>query len=838
VAMKNITDFGLTTVIFWAFGFAFMFGGSSLGGWLGTSNFFPSPSADFDGTSLMAFLLFQVMFCGTAVTILSGAIAERLRFEGYIIITVLISGFVYPIFGHWAWGGIQLDFMPQAIVEQGWLLDMGFVDFAGSTVVHSVGGWASLAILLVVGSRTGRFGDTPRAIQGANLPVAVLGVMLLWVGWFGFNGGSNLAISTEEDVQRVILIITNTTIAGSTGLLAAMVAGWIINGRARVELIMNGTLAGLVAITAGCHAVNTAQAAVIGGVGGLVMFGTTILLERLQIDDAVGAIPVHLGAGVWGTLAVAFFASPALLYSTPEEVAAFNRFSLLLVQLLGIVVCGVWVFSITYLVIRISNNISPLRVSEADEKMGLNVSEHDARTDLLDMFTVMDEQSHTGDLSLRVPVEPFTEIGLIAEHYNEVLDAFEKAMMRTDSIVRIAMDGIITFSRDTFTIISVNPAAEAILGYTGSELQDKPIYRLLASQQNPADLADTSEFTDVISSLMKSDTYREIVGKRANGTTFPMEVNVTEVTGRADQEGFFTATFRDITQRKAFEDELFRQNQYLNTLHGVTLAMMNRLEKEELLHGIIANAAGMMHTFQGYVYLVTPSGQYLEMVVGTGVFEKFVGTRLAFNDGLAGRVFHRGEGDIIDNYSEWSGRAGVYEKEKFGSAIAVPLFSGFEPMGVFGMAHVGSDAKFTKLDLDLLTRFSELTSIALDNANLYESAQQEITERKRIQEELEEARDAAEAANKAKSSFLANMSHELRTPLNAIIGYSEMLQEDAEDFGYDDFVPDLSKIRSAGSHLLDLINNNLGNFKLLNKQLHTACFDFGEVENVVNQVKQ
>ncbi|MEL7236306.1 MAG: ammonium transporter, partial [Chloroflexota bacterium] len=163
VAMKNITDFGLTTVIFWAFGFAFMFGGSTLGGWLGTSNFFLSFTPGQSDPGLLAFLLFQVMFCGTAVTILSGAVAERLRFESYIVITLLIAGFVYPIFGHWAWGGIQLAFLPEDIVGQGWLYGMGFVDFAGSTVVHSVGGWASLAILLVVGSRTGRFGDNPRA---------------------------------------------------------------------------------------------------------------------------------------------------------------------------------------------------------------------------------------------------------------------------------------------------------------------------------------------------------------------------------------------------------------------------------------------------------------------------------------------------------------------------------------------------------------------------------------------------------------------------------------------------------------------------------------------------
>ncbi len=827
VAMKNITDFGLTTVVFWMFGFAFMFGQQTLGGVIGIAGFFPSFQPNREGVSLLTFLLFQIMFCGTAVTILSGAIAERLRFESYLLITLLIAGVVYPVFGHWAWGGIQSHILPPDFVSEGWLYRLGFVDFAGSTVVHSVGGWASLAILLVAGARAGRFdGGEPRQIQGANLPLAVLGVMLLWVGWFGFNGGSQLGISTDEDVMAVVRIITNTIIAGSTGLVAAMLVSWFASGRARVNMIINGALAGLVAITANCHVVDTPQAAIIGAVGGLVMFLLTHVLEQFQIDDAVGAIPVHLGAGVWGTLAVAIFADMSLLATD------MNRWSFLLVQLLGVIVCGVWVFTVTYLVMKLFDTFSPLRVSSEDERVGLNISEHGARTDLLDLFNVMDAQSRTGDMSLRVPVEPFTEVGLIAARYNAVMDALERAVARTDVIVRTAMDGIVTFSQDALAITSLNPAAETILGYSSADLHGRSIMDLLVTQEGVSGVRST------IQSLVQSNQYREISGRRADGTTFPMEVNIAAVA--AADEKLYTVTFRDITARKRAEEELQRQNTYLSTLHGVSIALMNRLELEELLQGIIANAAGMMSTLHGFVYLKHPSSQFLEMRVGTGEFERYIGTRLAFNDGLAGRVYQTDQGALIDDYSSWSGRAGAYEGLNFGPAIAVPLHSGFEQMGVFGMARLVGEHPFSSYDLDLMQRFAELCAIAMDNATLYASAQQEITERKRTQIELEEAKDAAESANRAKSAFLANMSHELRTPLNAIIGYSEMLQEDAEDFGYDNFVPDLSKIRSAGNHLLDLINNilDLSKIEAGKMELYIEPFEVAEMLDVVSVTVQ
>ncbi len=417
VAIKNLTDFGISTILFWAFGFALMFGTSAIG-WIGSEGFFLSLD---EGSWSNTFFLFEIMFCATAVTIVSGATAERLRFKSYIIVSIILAGLIYPIFGHWVWNGIQVG------TSSGWLGMMGFVDFAGSTVVHSVGGWVALAALLVIGPRKGRFPPVGAhmKIHGSNLPLSVLGVLLLWIGWFGFNGGSTLALN-----EQVAGIITNTFLAGASGTMVTLTVGWIIKKQADAELVIFGSLAGLVAITASAHAVSTVNALAIGAIGGIVMLGVNYLLEYLHIDDAVGAVPVHLGAGIWGTLAVAIFGRAELLNT------GLNRGEQLLIQAIGIGVCLLWTFGTCYPLFLLINRFLPLRVTKEDERIGLNVSEHGATTELLDMFRTMDSQARTGDLSLRVPVEPFTEVGQIAEHYNWVMDALQKEAARTESSLK------------------------------------------------------------------------------------------------------------------------------------------------------------------------------------------------------------------------------------------------------------------------------------------------------------------------------------------------------------------------------------------------------------------
>ncbi|WCL49267.1 ammonium transporter [Leptospira sp. GIMC2001] len=393
VAIKNITDFGIATIFYWLIGFGIMFG-VTFQGWIGLDSFAPTwegESADF----MSGFFIFELVFCGTAATIVSGAVAERLKFQGYLMITFLVSVVIYPFVGHWIWKGL----LPNS--GEGWLEAIGFLDFAGSTVVHSVGGWVSLAALIVIGPRLGRYDENgnPVQINPSNLPMAMLGGIILWFGWIGFNGGSALNFD-----GRVTSIIMNTLLAAGAGLVIALFVGWKFEGYPEPIAPLNGSLAGLVAITAGCDAVTAREAIFIGAVGGALVKPAEALLNRFHIDDAVGAIPVHLVAGIWGTLAVGIFGKGEFL-----------------VQLLGVVIVGIFAFGLTYIILFSINKFFHLRVSIEEEKDGLNISEHKARTDLIDLLIVMEKQKKTGDLTDDVPVEPFTEVGQIAIQYNKVL---------------------------------------------------------------------------------------------------------------------------------------------------------------------------------------------------------------------------------------------------------------------------------------------------------------------------------------------------------------------------------------------------------------------------------
>lgn len=481
VAIKNLTDLGVSMIVFWLFGFALMFGNSRFG-FTGSTGFLP----DFSGSGAFgaaAFFLFQAMFASTSATIVSGAVAERMKYGGYILGTLFLSGLVYPLFGHWAWGGLGGE---STGTGQGWLASIGFVDFAGSTVVHSVGGYVSLAALLVLGSRTGRFrkNGAPVKIPGSNVPLSVAGVIILWFGWIGFNGGSTLAMT-----DRVPSIILHTCLAGGAGMLSALFLGWAVTGIPDVTFVMNGSLAGLVAITANCHAVTSPEAVIIGAVAGLVMLAADRMLELFRIDDAVGAIPVHLAAGVWGTLAVGLFGDPDLLAVTPiwgSQIAA---------QVIGIGACALWSFGVSYAFFRLLNLVFPLRVSPDDEKYGLNAAEHGASTELFELFSTMEEQAAGGDLSLRLPVEPFTEIGQIAERYNAVMAALERntiAREEYQEIFRNVSDGLFLLDSSFRVLPAYSAATERIFG--SRELAGKDVRAVFRDMLSPEKAARFDEF--------------------------------------------------------------------------------------------------------------------------------------------------------------------------------------------------------------------------------------------------------------------------------------------------------------------------------------------------------
>lgn len=351
IVMKNAMDLAFGSIAFWAIGFGLMFGTTS--GWFGQSMFFfgDADTAPFD----WAFLIFQTVFCATAATIVSGAVAERTKFTGYIAYTLAITIVVYPIFGCWCWNGLVSD------TGAGWLEGKGFLDFAGSTVVHSIGGWAALAGALVIGPRLGKYGKDGRvnAIPGHNIPLAALGVFILWLGWFGFNPGSTTAVGGGS----FALICVTTNLAAAGGAVIAMLTSWIMFKKPDPSFTLNGALAGLVSITAGCDIMTPAMALLTGAIGGAIVVFSVLAFDRIKIDDPVGAISVHGVCGAWGTLAIGLFSSEAGMTQ-------------LGIQAMGVAAGFLWAFPVSLLIFLAIKYTIGLRVSEEEEMRGLDICEH------------------------------------------------------------------------------------------------------------------------------------------------------------------------------------------------------------------------------------------------------------------------------------------------------------------------------------------------------------------------------------------------------------------------------------------------------------------------------
>ena len=340
IIMKNVMDFSVGGIAYWAFGFALAYGGSSLGGFVAYGDVW-----FFNTTERAGEWFFQVVFAATAATIISGAVAGRVKFTSYLIYTPFIVGVIYPIVTHWVWGG-------------GWLAEMGFFDFAGSGVVHMVGGVAALAGVIVIGPRIGKYDESgkPRAIPGHSVTLGALGVFILWFGWYGFNAGSTLAAVGQD----VAFPAVTTTLAACAGAVGAMVTAWIVVGKPDVGFTLNGILAGLVGITAGTASISFGLSVLTGFIAGVIMVFSVMLLERVGIDDPVGAISVHGVAGIWGVLAVGLFSSDAAIGT----------------QAVGALAIFAWAFTTSFIVFKLIDITVGMRVSPEEEAEGLDRSEH------------------------------------------------------------------------------------------------------------------------------------------------------------------------------------------------------------------------------------------------------------------------------------------------------------------------------------------------------------------------------------------------------------------------------------------------------------------------------
>jgi ammonium transporter len=814
VAIKNFANFLVASSLFWLFGFGLMFGVDA-GGVFGTSSYFFESEHAF----LSAFFLFQLGFIATATTLMSGAVAERMRFGGYLVLATFVAAVTYPVFGHWAWGAGSLVGREGS---DGWLKELGFVDFAGSTVVHSVGGWVALAAIIVLGPRIGRFGPGAVPIRGHDLPVTTVGVFVLWVGWYGFNGGSLYALT--PDVPGVIL---NTTVAAAFGGLAGMALTWLRDGRPDVVTIMNASLAGLVGITASASLMSPWKAAIVGVVAAAVMEGVSVALERVRIDDAIDAVPVHLGAGVWGTLAV------GLLGDEDAFPTGAGRLEQIGIQFVGIATCFVWAFGLGYVVLSLINRRVPFRIDAAGELAGLNIAEHGATTEITDLLTDMGEHHRTGDFARPVRVEPHTEVGQIALEYNRVLTAFER---RTESLQLL---------RRTAAAANESSTAEDALAVALDEVCRFTSWQIghafLINRDDPDELISTGIWR--MSDEERYSSFRAATeaepfpaGRGLPGVA--LETRMPVFASRDDLLGD-PAESAKLTVVK-LEPGGGRTTSHVVPLQGLRGARAAEWLELGLRAGLAvpvmagSTAVGVLEFFADEP--LSADAELLELLLS-------VGTQL-------GRVVERQRSEearlraLIDNMP-----ANVYLRDLDGRFILVNRqyedFWLLPPDSVQGKT-LFEVSTLTEIDLtpeqnagadrvvlatsephqretQVIRRgkehvFADMRFPVVDSSGRIVAVAGidiDITAQKRSEAELAEllrrvemARDAAMEAGAAKTHFLANMSHELRTPLNAIIGFTRIVSRNSETLP-EKQVDNLSKVLVSAEHLLALIDEIL-----------------------------
>jgi ammonium transporter len=838
VAIKNFANFLVAASLFWLFGFGLMFGTTG-SGLIGGSSFFFDSSSPF----LNAYFVFQVGFIATATTLMSGAVAERMRFAGYLVLATLVAGLVYPVYGHWAWSEAALT--GRSGGADGWLDHLGFVDFAGSTVVHSTGGWAALAAIIIIGPRIGRFGRGAVPIRGHDLPLTTLGVFVLWVGWYGFNGGSTLALT--RDVPSVIV---NTTLAATFGGLVGMAWTWLRDRRPDVVMIMNGSLAGLVGITASANIMTPWKAALIGGVAAVVMALVTLLLERLRIDDAVGAVPVHLGAGVWGTLAV------GLLGSAGSFPGGSSRLEQIGIQLVGIGVCFLWSFGVPFLVLSLIDRRFPLRIDRAGELAGLNIAEHGASTEIAELLTDMDEHRRSGSFERPVRVEPHTEVGQIAAEYNRVLAAIGR---RTES-VQLLRRTAAAANESSSVEQALAAALDEVCKFTGWPIG----HAFLVSPDDPDLLVSTGVWH--MSDEERHGAFREATeGQRVHagdglpGVAYqarqPVFVSYDDAAGDPAASATLTAISVE-------SDEGISPRPRVMPLQGQDDETTARWIAQGLRAGlavpIIAGdeAVGVLEFFADEPFPVDTNLLELLLSVGTQLGlvverQRFEEARLrALIDNMPASVYLRDlEGRFIlvnRQYEEFWGLANdrirgktLFETDEKSEVSMTPEINAQIDRDVLsaaalvqresrvirrGKEYVLADVRFPVLD-------NSGAVVAIAGIDIDVSAQKRNeAELAELLRRVETARDAAMEAASAKSRFLANMSHELRTPLNAIIGFTRLVSRNSAALP-ERQVDNLSKVLLSAEHLMALIDEilDLSRIEAGGVEVELAEVDLAEV---------
>jgi ammonium transporter len=814
VAIKNFANFLIVASLFWLFGFGLMFG-SGEGGLIGSSWFF----FESDGAFATAFFLFQLGFVATATTLISGAVAERMRFAGYLVLATFVAAVTYPVFGHWAWADSAVTGVGGA---DGWLKELGFIDFAGSSVVHSVGGWVALAAIIILGPRIGRFGPGAAPIRADYLPLTTVGVFMLWVGWYGFNGGSEFALT--DNVPSVIL---NTTLAATFGGLTGMALTWRLDGRPDVVVIMNASLAGLVGITASAHIMSPWKAALIGAVAAVVMQFVTVLLERLRIDDAVGAVPVHLGAGIWGTLAV------GLLGDVDSFPVASSNLEQVGIQVTGIGVCFVWAFGLGYLVLSLINRRFPFRIDAEGELAGLNIAEHGASTDTFDLLTEMDEHRRSGDFARPVRVEPHTEIGQIAAEYNRVLDAIGR---RTESL-QLLQRTAAAANESSSAEDALATALEEVCAFTGWPVG----HAFLVSRDDPDlltstgiwRLRDEAHFAEFRAATERErfhtgrglpgialETGKPVFGSTSELVGSPAEVVTLSVLSlespgggreplavpldglravrsdewvslglRAGLAVPVMAGSEAVGVLEFFSDRPFHADaELLELLLSVGTQLGRVVERQRSEE---ARLRALIDNMPAHVYLRDLGGRF---ILVNRQYEEFWALP---HDAVRGKTLH--EVDAMTDMELKPDQNAPVDREVVASGEPDRREAHIDRGG---KEHVLANVRFPVVDGS--NQVVAVAGIDID-----------ITAQKRNEAELAEllrrvemARDAAMEAGSAKSRFLASMSHELRTPLNAVIGFTRLVSRNAEGLP-DRQVDNLSKILVSAEHLLSLIDDIL-----------------------------